>query len=60
MISEKEIDPATRARVEEALQAGGHDEILFLDGSHLDGNGQGSADHRHEVRVITKQIEVTD
>jgi hypothetical protein len=61
VISEQEIDPATRTRVREALQAGGHDdEILFLDGSQLGSDEQGLADRRHEVRVIRKEIEVTN
>ena len=61
VISEKEIDAETRSRVQDALQAGGHDdEILFLDGSRHGSDGQGPADHRHEVRVISKEIDVTN
>ena len=61
VISEKEIDAATRARVRDALEAGGHDdEILFLDGSRHGSYGQKLAEHRHEVRVISKEIDVTN
>jgi len=61
VFSEKEIDPATRAGIEAALQAGGYDdEILYIDGSHLDGHGHGLADRRHEVRVIRKKVDVAD
>ncbi len=59
IISGDEIDDETRAKLEKVLKEAGKDgEILFLDGSELSGDEQ--AQGKHEVRIIRKEIDVTN
>ena len=59
IISGDEIDADTRARIEKVLKEAGKDgEILFIDGSELSGDER--AERKHEVRVIKKEIDVTN
>lgn len=59
IISGAEIDEKTRAELERVLQdAGQEGEILFIDGNELSGDEQ--AHEVHEVRIIKKEIDVTD
>ena len=59
IISGDEIDDDTRAKLEKVLKEAGKDGgILFLDGSELSGDEQ--VHERHEVRIIKKEIDVTN
>ncbi len=59
IIAGDEIDADTRARIEQVLKESGNEgEILFIDGSELSGDER--ADRRHEVRIIKKEIDVTN
>jgi len=59
IISGDEIDADTRARIEKVLKEAGKDgEILFIDGSELSGDER--AERKREVRVIKKEIDVTN
>ena len=59
IISSDEIDEETRARLEEILKDAGKDgTIMFIDGSELSGDEQ--AQRKREVRVIKKEIDVTN
>ena len=59
IISGDEIDDATRAKIEAALKEAGKDgDVQFIDGSELGGEAQ--AHGEHEVRIIRKEIDVTD
>lgn len=59
IISSDAIDEKTRERLKEVLKDAGKDgEILFLDGSELSGGE--TAHGKHEVRVIKKEVDVTD
>lgn len=59
IISGDAIDEKTRERLKEVLKDAGKDgEILFLDGSEL-GGGE-TAHGKHEVRVIKKEVDVTN
>ena len=59
IISGDEIDADTRTRIEQALKDAGKDgEILFIDGSELSGDER--ADRKREVRIIKKEIDVTN
>ena len=59
IISGNEIDADTRARIEKVLKDAGNDgEILFIDGSELSGDER--AERKHEVRIIKKEIDVTN
>lgn len=59
IISGDEIDADTRARIKQVLEEAGKDgEILFIDGSEL--SGDETAERRHEVRIIKKQLDVTN
>ena len=59
IISGDEIDEETRARLEEVLKNAGKDgTVLFIDGSELSGDEQ--AQRRREVRVIRKEVDVTN
>lgn len=59
IISSDEIDDETRAELERVLKKAGNDgEIMFLDGSELNGGEQ--AHGMHEVRIIKKEIDVTN
>ncbi len=59
VISGKAIDAATRQRIREVLESAGQDgEVVFIDSSELQAGG--SADGRHEVRIIKKEVNVTN
>ena len=59
IISGDEIDDATRAKIEAALKEAGNDgDVVFIDGSEMSGEEQ--AHERREVRIIRKEIDVTD
>ena len=59
VIAGDEIDPDTRAKIEQVLKESGKDgEILFIDGSEMSGNER--AERKHEVRIIKKEIDVTN
>ena len=59
IISGDEIDAETRARIEQVLKEAGKDgEVLFIDGSELSGDEK--ADRKTEVRIIKKEIDVTN
>jgi hypothetical protein len=61
VISDSTIDAATRSRIQEALEAGGHDqEILYVDGSEFHSVGNQQAHGRHEVHIIKKEVDVTN
>ncbi|MDJ0710279.1 MAG: hypothetical protein QNJ14_07820 [Woeseiaceae bacterium] len=59
IISGDEIDADTRARIEKVLKEAGKDgEVLFIDGSELTGDEK--AERKREVRIIKKEIDVTN
>jgi ribosome-interacting GTPase 1 len=59
IISSDEIDEETRARLEEVLKDAGTDgTVMFIDGSELSGDEQ--AQRKREVRVIKKEVDVTN
>lgn len=59
IISGDEIDAETRAALEKVLKDAGKDgEVMFIDGSELSGDEQ--VHGKHEVRVIKKEIDVTN
>ena len=59
IISSDAIDEETRARLAEVLAEAGQDgEIVFIDGSEMQGDEQ--AGTRREVRVIRKKTDVTN
>lgn len=59
IISTDDIDDATRAQLEKVLKDAGKDgEVVFIDGSELDGDEQ--AHSMREVRIIKKEIDVTN
>ena len=59
IISCDEIDEETRVRLEEVLKDAGTDgTIMFIDGSELSGDEQ--AQRKREVRVIKKEVDVTN
>ena len=59
IISGDEIDAKTRAKIEKVLKKAGKDgEVLFIDGSELTGDEK--AERKHEVRIIKKEIDVTN
>jgi hypothetical protein len=61
VISGSEIDAATRERIREALQAGGQDsDVLFIDGSEFDVDGNHQVHGRHGVRIIKQEVDVTN
>jgi len=61
VISGSEIDPATRERLREALEAFGQDsEIRYIDGSNLDVDADSQVHGRHEVRIIRKEFDETN
>lgn len=61
VISGKEIDEATRERIREALRsAGQNDEVLFIDGREFDADIEAQTHGNHEVRIIKKEIDVTN
>lgn len=61
VISGREIDAATRERISEVLRsAGQHGDVQFIDGSELDPDGDAEMHGRHEVRIIKKEVDVTD
>ena len=61
IISSGQIDAATRERVREALESGGQKgDVLFIDGSELDVHSGSQAHRKHEVRIIKKEVDVTN
>lgn len=61
VISGREIDAATRERISEVLRSAGQDgEVQFIDGSELHADGAAEMHGRHEVRIIKKEVDVTD
>ncbi len=57
IISGKAIDEETRERIREVLESSGQGgEVVFIDSSELQAGAQG----RHEVRVIKKEVNVTN
>lgn len=59
IISGDEIDADTRARIEQVLKEAGKDgKVMFIDGSELSGDER--AEHKREVRIIKKEIDVTN
>lgn len=58
IISGRAIDEETRERIREVLESAGQDgEVVFIDSSELQAGG---AHGRHEVRVIKKDVDVTN
>lgn len=58
VISGEAIDDATRDRIREVLESAGHDgEVLFIDSNELTADG---VHGRHEVRIIKKEVDVTN
>lgn len=58
VISSEAIDDATRDRIREVLESAGHDrEVLFIDSDELTAGG---AHGRHKVRIIKKEVDVTN
>ena len=61
VISGSEIDPATRERITDALEASGQDgEIRYIDDSEFDVDADSQAHGRREVRIISKEVDVTN
>lgn len=61
VMSGREIDAATRERIADVLRsAGQYGEVQFIDGSELDADGGAEMHGRHEVRIIKKEVDVTD
>jgi hypothetical protein len=59
IISSDKIDEETRARLEEVLKDAGTDgTVIFIDGSESGGDEQ--AQSKREVRVIKKEVDVTN
>lgn len=59
IISGDEIDVDTRARIEQVLKEADKDgKIVFIDSSELSGND--GTDRKHEVRIVKKEINVTN
>ena len=60
IISGSEIGPETRERIAEALRSAGQDgEVVYLDGSELH-NDDHQAHGSREVRIIRKEVDVTN
>jgi len=58
IISGDAIDDATRDRIREVLESAGHDgEVVFIDSNELTAAGPHG---RHEVRIIKKEVDVTN
>lgn len=61
VIANGEIDSATRERIREALESGGHKgDVLFIDGSEHNVHSDSQAHRKHEVRIIKKEVDVTN
>lgn len=61
IISGREIDAATRERIQDALKTSGQaGEVRFIDGSEFDTYGGTEVHGRHEVRIIRKEVDVTN
>ena len=55
------IDEATRERIREVLVSSGQDgEVVFIDGSEFKADTDKHTHRRHEVRVIKKEVDVTN
>jgi len=61
IISSGEIDAATREQIREALASGDQKgDVLFIDGSDLDAHGDSQVQRKREVRIIKKEVDVTN
>lgn len=61
VISSGEIDTATRDRIREVLESSSQDgDVLFIDGSKFDVDGDAQVHGNHEVRIIRKRVDVTN
>ena len=61
VISGQEIDAATRERIQEVLKSAGQEgDVLFIDGSEFNDDGGAMMHGRHEVRIIKKEVDVTN
>lgn len=61
IISGSAIDEATRQRIREALESSGQSgEVVFIDSSEFDVDGETQAHGKREVRIIKKKVDVTN
>ncbi|MDH3304905.1 MAG: hypothetical protein OEM50_02340 [Gammaproteobacteria bacterium] len=61
IISGREIDATTRERIQDALKSSGlAGDVQFIDGSEFDADSDAEVHGRHEVRIIKKEIDVTN
>jgi len=61
VISGREIDAATRERIRAVLESSGEDgEVMFIDGSEFDVDSDARAHSGREVRIIKKEVDVTN
>lgn len=61
VISSGEIDATTREHIREVLESSGQDgDVLFIDGSEFDVEGDTHAQRKHEVHIIRKEVDVTN
>ena len=55
------IDESTRQRIREVLESAGQQgDIVFIDGSEFNIDNDKHARGRHEVRIIRKEVDVTN
>ena len=58
IVTGRKLDDKTRQKVREALESAGDDvEVLFIDGSEIDGDD--AKEHR-KVRIVTKKVDVSN
>lgn len=58
---EMHLDAATRDRIREVLQSSSQQvEVLFIDGSEFDVDSDTHVHGAHEVRIIKKEVDVTN
>jgi len=61
VISSGEIDAATRERIREVLESSGQDgDVLFIDSSEFDVDGDTQTHGKQEIRIIRKKVDVTN
>ncbi len=61
IISGRKIDATTRERIQDILTSSGQaGEVRFIDGSEFDADGSADMQGRHEVRIIEKEVDVTN
>lgn len=61
IISGRKIDATTRQRIQDILESSGQaGEMQFIDGGESDADGSTEAQGRHEVRIIEKEVDVTN